>query len=55
MGFEFDAIVGTKPGKKGNWHWLVWDAENRVLLDPNPNKQSNGHRSAYHYLTIKEA
>jgi len=55
MGLDFDAIVGTKPGKKGNWHWLVWDATKRVLFDHNPNKQSNGHRSAHHYLEIKRA
>lgn len=53
MGLDFDAIIGTKPGKTGNWHWLIWDATNSILLDPNPNKQSNGHRSAHHYLEIK--
>lgn len=53
MGLDFDAIIGTKPDKTGNWHWLVWDATKRVLLDPNPNKQSNGHRSAHHYIEIR--
>lgn len=52
MGLDFDAIIGTRPGVHGNWHWLVWDAKNHVLLDPNPNKQTNGHRSAHHYLEI---
>ena len=55
MGLTFDAIIGTKPGKIGNWHWLVWDAKNRVLLDPNSKKQSNGHRSPHHYIEIKGA
>lgn len=53
MGLEFDAIIATKPNTKGNWHWLVWDARERVLLDPNAKKANNGHRSAYHYIEIK--
>ena len=53
MGLGFDAIIGTKPDRKGYWHWLVWAAKERVLLDPNPDKQSNGHRSAHHYLEIR--
>lgn len=53
MGLDFDAIIGTKPVKNGSWHWLVWDAANRILLDPNPDKQSNSHRSAHHYIEIR--
>lgn len=34
MGLEFDAIVSTKVKANGWWHWLVWDAKNKALLDP---------------------
>lgn len=52
MGLTFDAIIGTKATANGNWHWLIWDAAARNLLDPNPKKKSNGHRSAYHYIEV---
>lgn len=54
MGLDFDAIIGTKPGLRGNWHWLVWDASERRLLDPNPKKKSDGHKSAFHYIEIMQ-
>lgn len=52
MGLKFDAIIATRPIKKEDWHWLVWDADTKTLLDPNPNKKSNSHRSAYQYIKI---
>lgn len=52
MGLKFDAIIATKPNRNGYWHWMVWDASDRHLIDPNPNKKVFGHRSASHYVKI---
>ncbi|MCT4334644.1 cysteine peptidase family C39 domain-containing protein [Paracoccus sp. YLB-12] len=52
MGLSFDAIIGTQPNHNGYWHWLVWDASNRRLIDPNPKKKGFGHRSASHYVKV---
>ena len=31
--FDFDAVL--KVNKEGrNWHWVVWDARRRLVLDP---------------------
>ena len=34
MGLTFDAVLATKKLKDGSWHWMVWDAKNKMLLDP---------------------
>lgn len=50
LGLEFDAIVGTKPRKDESWHWMVWDAQRQVLIDPmndGPNR-----RHVTHYIRI---
>ena len=31
---EFDAILKVWPKKDGTWHWVVWDARARRILDP---------------------
>ena len=54
MGLDFDAIIATKLNNTGNWHWLVLGASERRLLDPNPKKTSDGHRSARQYIKIME-
>lgn len=52
MGLDFDAIIATKANAHGNWHWLVWDSKQKILFDPNPNKKTNSHKAAYHYIRI---
>jgi ABC-type bacteriocin/lantibiotic exporter with double-glycine peptidase domain len=52
VGLNFDAIIKTKPNREGYWHWLVWDSQNHVLLDPNPKKKTNSHKRAHYYLRI---
>lgn len=52
MGLSFDAIIATQPDHNGYWHWLVWDASTRLLIDPNPKKKGFGHRSASHYVKV---
>jgi len=31
---DHDAILKVNVRKDGHWHWVVWDAENRRVLDP---------------------
>ena len=53
MGLEFDAIIATTPRKNGYWHWLVWDASELCLFDPNPDKiDPHSHSKASHYIKI---
>lgn len=33
---ECTSIVRVNERANGNWHWVVFDAEQRVLLDPGP-------------------
>jgi len=54
MGLHFDAIIGTEPAKSGNWHWLVWDAAEKRLIDPKPSKKDCGsHSKAAFYIEIR--
>lgn len=50
MGLTFDAIVSTKVKVDNWWHWLVWEAQNRTLLDSLevPYKRPN----VTHYIRI---
>ena len=52
MGLEFDAIIGTKPGSAGGWHWLVWDSMAKKLL--NPLSESESYRGARYYIRVGE-
>jgi ABC-type bacteriocin/lantibiotic exporter with double-glycine peptidase domain len=49
MGLPFDAILSTKQTKSGNWHWMVWDFQNKILLDP---WQLKKIRTIKHYIKI---
>ena len=31
---QFDAILKVWPKKNGTWHWVVWDAGAKRILDP---------------------
>ena len=33
-GLKQDALLALDPAPNGMWHWAVWDAEKRRILDP---------------------
>ena len=37
---DYNCLLRTRKTNDGNWHWMVWDAAGRQVLDPmRPNRQ----------------
>jgi predicted double-glycine peptidase len=50
LGLGFDAIIGTKPRKDESWHWMVWDSQRQILMDPL--SEGSNRRTVTHYVRI---
>ena len=47
----FDSLLKTRPSSKNNWHWMVWDHAQQMILDPGK-AYKNPNRMVYAYLKI---
>jgi ABC-type bacteriocin/lantibiotic exporter with double-glycine peptidase domain len=46
-----DLFLATKPSKNNKWHWMIWDAQRQMLIDPEKRKRRK-MSDVQHYLIV---